>query len=83
LWHVDQIKPSKIAEDIAQNTPLIEEPSVKTTENTKTDVQTDNINDKPIDGQRSIRTFNLSSNPFVVFSLVVTSNNMVANLKVT
>jgi hypothetical protein len=36
--HVDQIKPSKIAEDIAQNTPLIEEPSVKTTENTKTDV---------------------------------------------
>jgi hypothetical protein len=48
--HVDQIKPSKIAEDIAQNTPLIEEPSVETTENTKTDVQTDNINDKPIDG---------------------------------
>jgi hypothetical protein len=47
--HVDQIKPSKIAEDIAQNTPLIEEPSVKTTESTKTDVQTDNINDKPID----------------------------------
>jgi hypothetical protein len=41
--HVDQIKPSKIAEDIAQNTPLIEEPSVKTTENTKTDVQTDNM----------------------------------------
>jgi hypothetical protein len=32
--HVDQIKPSKIAEDIAQNTPLIEEPSVETTENT-------------------------------------------------
>jgi hypothetical protein len=29
--HVDQIKPSKIAEDIAQNTPLIEEPSVETT----------------------------------------------------
>jgi hypothetical protein len=28
--HVDQIKPSKIAEDIAQNTPLIEEPSVNT-----------------------------------------------------
>jgi hypothetical protein len=41
----------KIAEDIAQNTPLIEEPSVETTENTKTDVQTDNINDKPIDGK--------------------------------
>jgi hypothetical protein len=37
--HVDQIKPRKIAEDIAQNTPLIEEPSVKTTENTKTDVR--------------------------------------------
>jgi hypothetical protein len=29
--HIDQIKPSKIAEDIAQNTPLIEEPSVETT----------------------------------------------------
>jgi hypothetical protein len=52
--HVDQIKPSKIAEDIAQNTPLIEEPCVKTTENTKTDVQTDNINDKPIDGPSTI-----------------------------
>jgi hypothetical protein len=52
--HVDQIKPSKIAEDIAQNTPLIEEPSVETTENTKTDVQTDNINDKPIDGPSTI-----------------------------
>jgi hypothetical protein len=48
--HVDQIKLSKIAEVIVQNTPLIEEPSVETTENTKTDVQTDNINDKPIDG---------------------------------
>ena len=89
--HVDQVKPSKIAEDITQNTPLIEEPSVETTENTPlieepsvettentplieepsvettenkplieepsvettentmTDVQTDNINDKPID----------------------------------
>ena len=45
--HVDQIKPSKIAEDMTQNTPLIEEPSVETTENTMTDVQTDNINDKP------------------------------------
>ena len=42
--HVDQIKPSKIAEDIAQNTPLIEEPSV----------ETDNINDKPIDGPSTI-----------------------------
>ena len=52
--HVDQIKPSKIAEDIAQNTPLIEEPSVETTENTMTDVQTENINDKPIDGPRTI-----------------------------
>ena len=52
--HVDQIKPSKIAEDIAQNTPLIEEPSVETTENTKTYVQTDNINDKPIDGPSTI-----------------------------
>jgi hypothetical protein len=52
--HVDQIKPSKIAEDIAQNTPLIEEPRVETTENTKTDVQTDNINDKPIDGPSTI-----------------------------
>jgi hypothetical protein len=31
-----------------------EEPSVKTTENTKTDVQTDNINDKPIDGPSTI-----------------------------
>ena len=40
--HVDQIK------------PLIEEPSVKTTENTMTDVQTDNINDKPIDGPSTI-----------------------------
>jgi hypothetical protein len=37
-----------------QNTPLIEEPSVETTENTKTDVQTDNINDKPIDGPSTI-----------------------------
>jgi hypothetical protein len=52
--HVDQIKPSKIAEDIAQNTPLIEEPSVETTENTMTDVQTDNINDKPIDRPISV-----------------------------
>ena len=32
--HVDQIKPSKIAEDMTQNTPLIDEPSVETTENT-------------------------------------------------
>jgi hypothetical protein len=48
--HVDQIKPSKIAEDIAQNTPLIEELSVETTENIMTDVQIDNVNDKPIDG---------------------------------
>ena len=80
--HVDQIKPSKIAEDMTQNTPLIdepsvettentplieepsvettdntpliEEPSVETTENTMTDVQTDNINDKPIDRPRTI-----------------------------
>ena len=80
--HVDQVKPSKIAEDITQNTPLIEEPSVETTENTPlieepsvettenkplieepsvettentmTDVQTDNINDKPIDGPCTI-----------------------------
>jgi hypothetical protein len=42
--HVDQIKPSKIAEDIGQNTPLIEELSV----------ETDNINDKPIDGPSTI-----------------------------
>ena len=35
--HVDQIKPSKIAEDITQNTPVIEEPSVETTENTMTE----------------------------------------------
>ena len=101
--HVDQVKPSKIAEDITQNTPLIEEPSVETTENTPlieepsvettentplieepsvettenkplieepsvettentmTDVQTDNINDKPIDGPCTI-TINQSIN---------------------
>ena len=52
--HVDQIKPSEIAEDITQNTHLIEEPRVEATENTMTDVQTDNINDKPIDGPSTI-----------------------------
>jgi hypothetical protein len=40
--------------ETTENTPLIEEPNVEATENTMTDVQTDNINDKPIDRPSTI-----------------------------